>query len=843
VAFPTFQIALLLLISPFMSVINTAHLIATLLLFSPRIACLTALDATFDRFEIRTPDRSCLFPAFLALCTDGFNDSVTPDSINFFQSVAGELGNTELVDDLRSKFLSKTRAISWLAASIDSIEWDFDVDFLNEIISHPSLKVSNEDSLFDSILHDSSFLSLLEHVRFELVSQDRIYLLFDQFWPSFECISLPMWRSLLQSFILPRYNDFLLSLNQLDGIIASLTKSYDGNVHDRKIVAITARTIFHNRPRMAPRNVADFQEFSVFRSKDAPSQWIRYDFNEMRVAPTHYSIRSDDKCCPKSWVLEGSVEGTIWIELDRREDNDTFHLHTFPIFYSTEQFQLIRFRQTGLNYDQNNTLSISAFEVFGSLIEVDKEKKSSPLPIQETKETMHVISKISLSNKGLVNVPEFCSSNEFTFEVGERKWRFPVAYAAFISPRIDWQIRCDPNICHCTIATTDPNEFFNIFLRLGSGESIEINHEAIDFMLAVCHELDNTELSSLIDDYLVTRFNEEAVMNLLQNHESGLTKSALLSSLPNAKVLDEILWHRTLSNGNEDMVCDLVLRNSSLISLFEDIRFEFVSPDRICDLFDLASPSFEIMTLSVYRGLCARLVLVPDDPVGGVIEILTEQCQGNVHDCGVVLITAKSVAHNSESKTIAELTNNKSFFSDDTPGQWICYDFKQQRVKPTHYCIRSAAFYFPKGWVIEGSNDVDGVEWFEIEYRVNNNDLNGKYRRKVFCTSHRFGFRQIRLRLISENHFGNYQLALASLEVFGSLVLADDQEVMVKAQQSNRSEIPAAQDNLVGYDAFAFSWFNVAGYSEAHPNTATESVHMICLFLSNRGLANVHNIS
>jgi hypothetical protein len=65
------------------------------------------------------------------------------------------------------------------------------------------------------------------------------------------------------------------------------------------------------------------------------------------------------------------------------------------------------------------------------------------------------------------------------------------------------------------------------------------------------------------------------------------------------------------------------------------------------------------------------------------------------------------------------------FKSEDELGQWICFDFKTLRIKPTHYTIQTYCGerkgHHLKSWAIEGSDD--GVSWTEIDLRENNSDL------------------------------------------------------------------------------------------------------------------------
>jgi hypothetical protein len=52
------------------------------------------------------------------------------------------------------------------------------------------------------------------------------------------------------------------------------------------------------------------------------NNWICYDFNERRIVPTYYTIRSS--CYNpdlKSWPVETSLDGESWLEVAREEHN------------------------------------------------------------------------------------------------------------------------------------------------------------------------------------------------------------------------------------------------------------------------------------------------------------------------------------------------------------------------------------------------------------------------------------------------------------------------------------------------------------------------------------------
>jgi hypothetical protein len=112
---------------------------------------------------------------------------------------------------------------------------------------------------------------------------------------------------------------------------------------------------------------------------------------------------------------------------------------------------------------------------------------------------------------------------------------------------------------------------------------------------------------------------------------------------------------------------------------------------------------------------------VPD----GIIAHLTRECGGNVHDSEVVEVTSGSLeketkgAHSHSAKNVVYLETDSCFyaahrnFTKDIPhtrNNWVCYDFRERRIVPTHYAIRTSYYgSHLKSWVVETS--VDGEKW------------------------------------------------------------------------------------------------------------------------------------
>jgi hypothetical protein len=161
------------------------------------------------------------------------------------------------------------------------------------------------------------------------------------------------------------------AISPLDGIIAHLTRECGGNVAEHRLVRITRSSVRRDDAEFAAKNAADLGSDSVFYSGSEPEQWLCYQFSDMVVIPTHYSIRAGGEMSPRNWVVEGREWGGDWLELDRREKDDSLKsqnvMGTFQVSRTAEVSQ-IRLRQTGWNHGRTDCLVVSSFEIFGSVV-------------------------------------------------------------------------------------------------------------------------------------------------------------------------------------------------------------------------------------------------------------------------------------------------------------------------------------------------------------------------------------------------------------------------------------------------------------------------------------------
>ena len=116
--------------------------------------------------------------------------------------------------------------------------------------------------------------------------------------------------------------------SRFNGIFEYLTEKTHGNLHDNGTIEITSNNIKEpirsksptKSEQFHPKNLinADNSEYIAAGGKDA---WITFDFKDMKVEITNYSVRNGGLGAKiKNWVIETSDNKNDWKTIDTHRD-------------------------------------------------------------------------------------------------------------------------------------------------------------------------------------------------------------------------------------------------------------------------------------------------------------------------------------------------------------------------------------------------------------------------------------------------------------------------------------------------------------------------------------------
>jgi hypothetical protein len=164
------------------------------------------------------------------------------------------------------------------------------------------------------------------------------------------------------------------AMRPLEGIINFLTQRGDGNAHGSGLISASALNTYNKD--CAARNAADLTTKSHFYSGNQPNQWLMYDFKQMRITISGYTLRTYADAAGgrhlKSWVIETSIGGSNpdWITIDEREGNSDLNSPEAIASFEVSNLQparYVRIRATGPCHNDVPCILIYAWELFGTL--------------------------------------------------------------------------------------------------------------------------------------------------------------------------------------------------------------------------------------------------------------------------------------------------------------------------------------------------------------------------------------------------------------------------------------------------------------------------------------------
>ena len=446
-------------------------------------------------------------------------------------------------------------------------------------------------------------------------------------------------------------------------------------------------------------------------------------------------------------------------------------------------------------------------------------------------EKVSFVMSISLSCAGLgaVNWDPEERVFEFVFD-DEQVCKVHTVVAELLSPKVARLRKSDLQVRKYTFEKATSLDCYILLEAIASsiyrGRAIYVDDGNYGNLLAIAGELENTELLTALCsmtgkdgvaiETLIKLVRESSVgvdtlVNRLASQLSSIPRDAL--DKLDLQTIDRLCKSSSLRITDEDWLYDFIRckvdHDKSFVPLFRNVCFEYLSADRIANFVEFAEQNLLCQfDVEIWRRVARRLQGTPvvtssdrekrhistdrvvadvasptvfhydsSKPLNGIIAQLTRECGGNVHKKGVVEVTASSDFVGQVPENVVDLEEPSCYGSENAINTWLCYDFKDKRVSPTSYTLRSRFngskdAHNLKSWVIEASND--GTSWQIIDRRDDNDDLNGRnvtHNFEIQPTQTAQAYRYVRLRQTGPNHFPGtfYFVNLSSFELFGTL--------------------------------------------------------------------------
>jgi hypothetical protein len=103
-----------------------------------------------------------------------------------------------------------------------------------------------------------------------------------------------------------------------------------------------------------------------------------------------------------------------------------------------------------------------------------------------------------LSARGLANAPVGDWSDDFTFIMGDHRYRCPSSVSQFLSPRVSKLHSIDATISELRLEVEDRDKLFGLVLEAAKGNSIAVDSAPRPTFAGICAALWNSELYELV---------------------------------------------------------------------------------------------------------------------------------------------------------------------------------------------------------------------------------------------------------------------------------------------------------------------------------------------------------
>lgn len=169
-------------------------------------------------------------------------------------------------------------------------------------------------------------------------------------------------------------------------------------------------------------------------------------------------------------------------------------------------------------------------------------------------------------------------------------------------------------------------------------------------------------------------------------------------------------------------------------------------------------------------GEVIKLKYTPGNDFNGIIHYLTNKTHGNIHDNGTIQVTSDCSGSSGHPKNLLHPEGREIYNSNGSTTAWVCFDFKDMKVKLSNYTIKSCHWSKNIGhirsWVIEVSDD--NSSWTTIDQHTDCQDLNGTYLIKTYEVQPNKYSRYIRFRHTG-SIWGGCPYGFKAMEFYGNL--------------------------------------------------------------------------
>lgn len=435
--------------------------------------------------------------------------------------------------------------------------------------------------------------------------------------------------------------------------------------------------------------------------------------------------------------------------------------------------------------------------------------------------------KIKLQTDSVLHIPIKKYDNDFTFIVNSEKYETSSIAADLLSPIISSRHLIDPTLREFVINTNNHGDF-NLLLNLLNFESQEINSKDFQFVSEVIEKL-GTDKIQLIDKIKNEELTIDNIFDHIEQHQSHpqFYKKELESEINffsshffelkekviqkikgekfdlNEELIELIInnCHLVLDSENDllEVINQLYLKNKNYSNLYEFVDFENVELKsmkefiQIFDMNDMTKPTWSSLSFRLGHEILKDDFNIQNSKHKNSNKVIEIENKFNEFD-GILnylqthydikdeIDITYSTCRNGDPFNLLQYDNKENYFiSDNFPNSWICFEFKNYKIIPTNYIIRSRNnenSNHLKSWIVEGSNDKN--YWIKLDEQINNCSLNGVSVVHSFSISYdennQQPFKYLRIRQIGPTWFyfnGTYsthQLLMNSIEFYGKII-------------------------------------------------------------------------